>query len=464
MPDIDAKISIHLASNNQRATADYFPPEGEGKRLTAEDIRSRLSELEITHGIKDDAIEYICESSRPLKAFLLAEAVLPTAGENARFEQYISISKRKKAAEKENGSVDFRDLGEITSVSAGQQLFRRIPPTIGSPGIDIKGSEIPGLPGKDFTLVPGRGTRIDENDTDLVVSEIEGELIFKDGVLLVTEIHTVNGDIDFSTGNLQFKGSVKISGSVCSGFSIEAGGSVQINGNVEDATVISTVDVTILGGFAGTGQGKIKAGRDVFLKFTENQHVEAGRDIILTGISYHATLRAGRSILVKGAKGAIVGGQSEAKYSIEAVRFGSSACVPTVIKTGIDPMLAERLKNIDEELAQTKAAHEKLEQSIIFIYKIKIDRNGQLPPDKQALLEKLEAARKAIPGKMDSLTAQKESLLRDQENISNAYITADLGVFPKVRVFIGNQWIAIEDNLGPSTFRMFEGEIIRISK
>jgi uncharacterized protein (DUF342 family) len=274
----------------------------------------------------------------------------------------------------------------------------------------------------------------------------------------------VPGDIDFSTGNLQFKGSVKVGGTVRSGFSIEAGGSVQVNGNVEDGTVVAASDVTVLGGFAGTGQGRIKAGRDVFLKFAENQKVEAGRDIILNGISYHATLRAGRSVLVKGAKGAIVGGLTEAKFSVEATRLGSAACVPTAVKTGIDPMLAERLKSIDEEMAQTRAAHEKLEQSIVFIYKIKIDRNEQLPPDKQALLAKLEAARKAIPGKLDSLNAQKEQLLRDQENIHNAFITAILGVFPKVRVFIGNQWMAIEDNLGPSTFRMFEGDVIRLSK
>ncbi len=464
MADIDARISIHVANDNLRATADYYPSEGEGKLLTREDVFARLAELGIVRGIKEDGIAYLCESTRPLKAVALAEAAPPTAGENARIEQYVSISKRKKVAEREDGSVDFRDLGEIASVCAGQKLYRRIPPTVGNPGVDIMDNELPGLLGKDITLIPGRGAMIDPNDPDLVVAAVEGELIFKDGVLNVSEIHTVKGDIDFSTGNLQFKGSVKIGGTLRSGFTVEAGGSVQINGNVEDASVISGADVTILGGFAGSGQGKITAKRDVFLKFVENQRVDAGRDIIMTGISYHAMLRAGRSVLVKGGKGAIIGGQTEAKYSVESARFGSAACVPTVLKTGLDPMLAERLKILDDEIAQAKAAHEKLEQSIIFIYKIKIDHNGKLPPDKQALLEKLEATRKSLPGRLDSLKSQREQMLRDQENINNAFIAADIGVFPKVRVYIGNQWIAIEDNLGPSTFRLFEGAIIRLSK
>lgn len=464
MPDIDAGIKIHVSDNGHKATADYTPAEGMGIHLTVSGVSEKLAEMGITTGIKEDSIRHLCESSRPLKGYLLAEAIAPGVGENARIEQYVSISKRSRAKERDDGGVDFRDLGEITSVARGQKLFRRIPPTRGTPGRDIRGAEIPGILGKDIRVVIGEGTAFDETDPDVVISTAEGELLMRNGVLHISEIHEVKGDVDYSTGNVKFLGSVRIGGTVRSGFSCEAGGSVQINGNVEDATVIAGADVTVMGGFAGTGQGLIKTGRDVFLKFIENQRVESGRDIVLNGIAYHACLSAGRSVIVKGAKSTIVGGGTVAKHSVEATRFGSVACVPTVIKIGVDPTLAERLKLLDEEIAQTRESAAKLEQSVVFLYKQKIERNGQLPEEKAALLEKLELIRKDIPEKLERLTAQKEKLLGEQESVEKAFASADAGVFPKVKVFIGNQWIANEDTLGPSVFRLFEGNVIRLSK
>ncbi|MHB9030462.1 MAG: DUF342 domain-containing protein [Candidatus Latescibacterota bacterium] len=464
MADSDAEITINATSNNFKATADYFPAQGQGEPLTVEQVKAKLAERGITTGINEDGIRYLCDCIRPLKAFVLAEAIAPETGENARIEQYVAISKRAKAAERDDGGVDFKQLGEITSVSKGQTLFKRFPPTRGKPGYDIRGNEIPGILGKNIRIALGNGTAYDKQNPDLVVAAIEGELILRNGVLHVSEIHEVKEDVDYSTGNLKFLGSIRIRGTVRSGFSVEAGGSVQINGNIEDATVIAGSDVTVLGGFAGTGQGVVNAGRDVFIKFVENQRIEAGRDIILNGISYHSNLRAGRSVLAKSGKGTIVGGCSEAKHSVEAVRFGSVACVPTIIKVGIDPSLAERLKFLDEEIDQAQKSIMKLEQSVIFLYKLKIEGKGQLPPDKAELLAKLETARKGIPEKLVQLQGKREIMVQEQSDVELAFAVADAGVFPKVKVFIGNQWITNEDTLGPSIFKMCEGDVIRLSK
>ncbi len=463
MADVDAVITVSITANNLKATADFTPAEGEGKKITVEDAMRIIADEGVVAGVNEDTIRSMCASPRPLRNVLIAEAIKPGIGENARIEPFINISKRAKAKERDDGSIDYHDLGEITSVTKGQELYRRIPPKLGKPGTDVRGNDIAGLPGKDIRIVLGNGTIVAENDPDLVVSTMEGEVILKNGVLHISELHEVKGDVDFSTGNIIFKGSVKINGTVRAGFSVEAGGSIQINGNVEDATVKSDNDITILGGLVGNGQGFVKSGRDVFLKFVENQHVDAERDIVLNGVAYHAHLRAGRSIIAKGGKGTIVGGESEAKHSVEAARFGSVACVPTTVKTGIDPALAEKLKALDEEIAQTRETSEKIEQSIVFVYKIKIDK-GQLPPDKMALLEKLEAARKGLPEKLSQLQEERSKIVNDQDSIEKAFVSADVGVFPKVRVYIGNQFITVEDTLGPSSFRIFEGEVIRLSK
>ena len=69
-----------------------------------------------------------------------------------------------------------------------------------------------------------------------------------------------------------------------------------------------------------------------------------------------------------------------------------------------------------------------------------------------------------MPEKLESLQKEHKSLLKEQKDLSNYYATADKGVYPKVRVYIGNQWITIDDNLGPSRFKLVGSEVVRTSK
>ena len=170
MADVDAVLTISIAANNLKATADFTPAEGEGKKITLEDAMRIIADSGVVAGVNEENVRSMCVTSRSLRSVLIAEAIKPGIGENARIEPFINISKRSKAKERDDGSVDFHDLGEITSVTQGQQLYRRIPPKPGKPGTDVRGDDLPGLPGKDIRIVLGNGTKIDENDPDLVVS------------------------------------------------------------------------------------------------------------------------------------------------------------------------------------------------------------------------------------------------------------------------------------------------------
>ncbi len=463
MPDIDAALKINVSENKMRVTASYKPAQGDGKIITPDVVIEKLSFMDINTGIKHDNINRMCNENRPMSSVILAEGIPPGTGEKARLEMYVKIAERK-AVERENGGVDFRNLGEIPSVKTGDELFRKIPATKGHPGKNVFGKEIEGFFGRDLKIVLGHGTALDEKDENLVRATNDGEILVKNGVLHVSEIHTVKGDIDYSTGNLKFNGSIKIGGTVKAGFEVIAEGSVEIEGNVEDAKVIAGGDVIVKGGFVGNGEGLIKSGQDVYVKFIENQRIDAARDVTISGEAYHALIQSGRSIYTQGKKGSIVGGECVAKKNIEAHYFGSVAAPPTVIKVGVDPNLAAKLKKIEEEIAATQDSFEKIEKSVVFLYRQKIDSNGVLPTEKQALLDKLEEAKKSLPIKIETLQQTRKSLFAERKKIDEVYAVAERGVFPKVKVFIGNQWMNIIDTLGPSQFRMFESEIIRIAK
>ncbi|MCD6308103.1 MAG: DUF342 domain-containing protein, partial [Candidatus Latescibacteria bacterium] len=325
MSDNDATLEIRVADNKMKVTANYSPPQGAGEDLDVEDVIERLTELGVNTGIARDNIMAMLSGDRPARNIIVATAIQPKVGEKARIIPYFEMNERRKAVVKEDGSVDFRNLGEITSTKAGQELYRKVPPTIGDPGKDVFGNELPGLPGRDLKLVLGQGTERDKDDSNLIRAARDGEIIIQQGVVHISQVHTIKGDVDYSTGNVKFNGSVKITGTVKSGFKVEAEGDIEINGNVEDAEIAGGNDIVILGGFTGNGEGVVRARRDVIVKFIENQRVEAGRDIIISGPSYHSCLKSGRSILAKGGKSMIVGGTCEAKLSIESIKLGSDA-------------------------------------------------------------------------------------------------------------------------------------------
>ena len=460
MPDIDASMKINVVDNKMRVTASFEPAQGEGKIITPEVVIEKLSSMDIKTGIKHDNINKMCNENIPRNSLILAEGITPSVGDKARLEMYVKLPPRK-AVERENGGVDFYDLGEIPSAEVGDELYRKIPPTKGTSGKNVFGEEIEGIYGRDLTIILGRGTAVDDKDENLVRATKNGVIQIKNNILHISEIYTVKGDVDFSTGNLNFNGSIKIGGTVKAGFEVRAKGFVEIKGFVEDAQVIADGDVIVKKGFVGSGSGLIMSGQDVYVKYVENQHIEADRDIIINGEAYHATILSCRSVYTQGKKGAIVGGQCIAKKNIEAHYFGSVATPLTIIKIGVDPKLEENLKKVEDVIAISQEALNKIEQNVAFLNRQKINSNGILPPEKQIIYDKLEKTKKTLPAKLEDLQQTRKELLIEQKNLDEVNAVADKGVYPKVQVHIGNQRIIIYDKLGPSRFRLFKKEIIR---
>ena len=170
-----------------------------------------------------------------MRNIIVAKAIPSETGEKAHIETYFTINTSRKAIASENGSIDYHNLGDIASAKKGQELYRKIPPTIGKSGKDVLGNEIPGKKGRDLKIVLGSKTDIDEDDPNLVKASGDGEIIITKGIVQISKVHKVKGDVDYSTGNIIFNGTIMIKGTVRAGFKIKAAGDIVISGNVEDA-------------------------------------------------------------------------------------------------------------------------------------------------------------------------------------------------------------------------------------
>ena len=328
--------------------------------MTREMVHLCLEELEVKEGIKEDKIEQfvqqVQQGAHKRGMFLVAEGTPPENGEDARVEILVDLG-RRVGKEREDGSIDFRDVNFTPSVRQEQRIAQRIPPVPGTAGKDVTGRLLPAQEGEDHPLQAGAHVRMGvEDGVECFYSEIEGGLqVSKSGEeLSVIELLQINGDVSFSTGNLNFGGEVVVKGSVVQGFSVKAEGDITVTDTVEPgATVISQQNITVGKGIVGR-RTKVMARGGVCAQFVQEATVMAGQDIELGNFAYHANLRAGGKLTIAKGKGrnggSLMGGQVWAKQGLEAHLAGTKAHTPTQLVAGLELEQAQKLDKLNASI------------------------------------------------------------------------------------------------------------------
>ena len=119
--------------------------------------------------------------------------------------------------------------------------------------------------------------------------------------MFVSDILEVK-DVDSSTGDIDYEGSVKINGNVCANFSVRAKGDIEVSGVVEGAYLEAGGDIIITRGMNGMIKGTLKAGGNIVAKFIENAKVHADGYISTESI-LHSDVYAASEVLVSGRRG-----------------------------------------------------------------------------------------------------------------------------------------------------------------
>ena len=120
----------------------------------------------------------------------------------------------------------------------------------------------------------GHNIEISE-DRRRLTSLVDGHVSLVEGKVFVSDVYEVE-NVDLSTGNIDFEGSVQVNGNVSSNFVIRAGSNVIISGVVEGAYIEAGGNIIIARGMNGMAKGTLKAGGNIVAKFLENATASAG--------------------------------------------------------------------------------------------------------------------------------------------------------------------------------------------
>lgn len=331
-------------------------------------VHQHLADMGVMYGVRDTRIEALArqlrEGGQRRGLFAVAVGQPPQHGLDAHVEMFVDTA-RRSGTEREDGSIDFREVNFTPSVTAGQLLATSKPPSRGQPGMDVKGVEVAARDGEDRTLQAGENVRVaSEGKSQQFYATVDGAVTLSGSTVTVVQLLAIRGDVSFNTGNLDFGGEIFIDGSVVQGFTVKAGGNVSVSGTVEPgAQVSSGADVSVGRGIVGR-RTKVWAKGSVRAQFVQEATVSADQDIVLGSFAYHARLRAGGRVAVSrttgSRSGSIMGGRTWARAGMEAYVAGSTGGTPTPLVAGLGPDEARVLDRTERDIESTSGHMQRL--------------------------------------------------------------------------------------------------------
>ena len=427
--------------------------------ISEEDIISVLKSSGIKVGIMYEKIKSIVRKPIIGEPLLIAQGIPAIDGKNATVERKLTgETKERRPVILDNGSVDYKDVKSYNIVTAGEVLAVKHPRTMGKPGMDVFGNEIPAKDGKDIKILEGKNTKLTEDGLKLIASK-SGIPILHDNMIEVSELLELKGDVDYSTGNINFPGDVHVRGGVKPTFIVRADGNVKIDGVIEAATVLSNANVECLG-VKGRNKGIVTAKGDIHAKFLENANVECKGSVYVNGSIVNSKVHAGNVIKVDGRTGEVISSNLIAGTAVIAKQFGAEMSLTTHIEVGVDPEFREKLNELSAKIYMDKENLSKVSRLMKVLEDLKKKNGGVLPPDKEETYRKLKNTRYTLYEGISEMIAEAKAYQEKlQKSSKNGYVRATSKVFPGVEVKIGDQRLLIDKEMGPSEFKNTDDSI-----
>lgn len=429
-----AQVAVTISKNFMTASVLLRAPQDEDDAITVEEVMQELAHNDVVFGIDEDAITAAvtnCEYNTPIK---VASGRMAERGADSSFIYHFDTSQDLKPKEDEDGLINYKDINFIQNAEKGAMLVTKVPPTPSKPGMTVRGKEIQGPDGRNIPFNNGINTEISDDELSLVATGA-GAIQFQFGKVSVMDVITIKGDVDYTVGNLDCRGSVHVTGGVKAGFKLVIDGDLEVNGNVEDADIHVKGNIMIKGGCFGDREGIMEAGGDITVKFAESQRLVAGRNIMVGGEIVNCHVEAGDKVLVKGHRGKIIGGRVRARCEIRASVLGSEAGTATELQVAYDPELMGQYHQVVKEKLRIQEDGERVKEALYVLYRIQME--GKLPPEKQAALDKLELFQKELPQNLANLEKQKAEIEKSLADYHEATIICTGILYSGVKASFG---------------------------
>lgn len=449
---VHSTIDVSVNPNKTTAFVSFSKPENGGIDVTLDKVMSALSEKNVSFGILKDELERAVEQKRYDENICAACWEAPTDGVDGTIKYFYRTDQCTAPVENEHGVVDYKNLGLVRNITAGTPIAEITLPTDGEPGRDITGMVVQQKKGTPVNLNIGAGTSLINEGTQLIAA-VDGNLVFRNGSFCVDETLLINGDVDVSTGNIDFIGSVTVKGSVFEGFRVTSKKDISVLGSVNGAELMADGNINVKIGIINS---RVDCRGDVKLGFCENSKVSCDGNVDSASF-VGGEVFAGRDLIASG-KGVIMGGKYTALNNVDASVIGSDNYVKTEITLGNNAVLMEERETLDKQI---KDMEDKLDQlGKILNTLTELAKVSKLPPEREQL--KVDALRNRLKFQAEIKKAKVrmsdiDEALKLTQNLS---VSIKRMIYPGVRLRINSSMLAVKTTENRCRATVEKGEIV----
>jgi len=455
-PEFEIKIPSDQLSVFVRIPSSF---DLQGVTVEEADVIALLEKNAIKHGIVNDEIKEFCERKNFHQWHKVAFGTQSVDGENGTYSLTFNPDS-SGPQEREDGTVDYRELGVIKNVFQSEVLCKLTLPTPGTDGTNVYGGVIPAKAGKAAAIDIGNNVSVTGDKTEFLAT-VDGCVYFKQGKVYVEETYIVKDDVSLKTGNVSFNGSIQIAANVLQGFKVNAKNDIFVKGRVEGAELTAGGNIVIAGGITGMNTAKIDAGGDVAAKFIENATVICGGNVSCD-ILLMSTVKAEKGIIMKGQRAAIIGGHSLAGEKIVCKSLGSDKFIKQEVTVAKNWRMKEEgdEESEDKDKVDIAAIKKKLftAQQYYEMFDKKVRDESNLGPAKSiSALKDYMVKKSEFAAVVSSLEKLLESF-KEEDFMTSISCTGF--IYPGVKLCIDNCWLSITETMQNQKFYVHEGEIV----
>ena len=443
---LDAMPCFFISSNKLYAWVIVLPPVNGGAELSQDMLYKAMADQRIMYGVDLRLADHLAsDEAKYFNLYLIAKGKPAFDGTNGNIVDAFPRVLPRVLEVDEFDRVDYTALNLIRNVKEGEEICRLIKPTEGEPGCTVLGQEIPARSGKSVPLPKGRNTEISEDGT-LLLASISGDVEFTGHSFQVKPVLDIPGNVDFSTGSINFLGDVNIRGDVLSGFTVRAMGTIQVAGVVEaGSTVEAGGDLIVVKGILGDGTTIIRSHRSIFSKYIENSTIYV-RENLQTDCIINSYIYSDGEVLVRSGRGTIIGGRIWAAKKISASAVGARSECRTAVALGGLPCTNFERELVQRELKVLEMELEKLE--------CQLDSTS-----KSSLLDKTRSKLMVAELKLKQLESELADLKIEADEKNKGRLECGVA-YPGTEISFGDETFRVRQESRQCVATLLHGEIV----